>query len=109
MMMLGGKPPGAALFLALVLFFMLTAVALAMMFLSNEHFVLSNEMLVRLQAYYLTEAGIQRAFWALRRGFTGSFQFGEIGQTIDVVVSPPDADGERQLDASVTYQTIENL
>lgn len=102
---------GAALFLALVLFLMLTAVALAVLFLTDSHFVLTNEMVVRLQSYYLAEAGLQQGFWALRRGYwgTGAFQFGEAGQTIDVTISDPDSSGERTVDASVTYQTIENL
>ena len=102
---------GAALFLALVLFLMLTAVALATLFLADNHFVLTNEMVVRTRSYYLTEAGLQQAFWALRRGYwgTGSFSFTEAGATIDVVISAPDASGERTVNTSVTYQTIENL
>ncbi len=107
------RPHGAALLLALVLFLMLTAISLAILLLVNNHYILANELLVRAKAYYLAEAGLQRAFWEARNGNTGSPPFPlsvtEDSMTATVTLSSADTTGKRTAASTVSYTTIENL
>lgn len=95
---------GVALIIALSIAIILVILAIAMLMLVRGHYGTTANQIKHTKAYYLAEAGVQRALANCQAGSFGNFSFTEAGVTIDVNIDYRGAPfDDYQIKSHVTY------